>query len=112
VRAPLDPRELELMIKHIVFFRLKDQAEGGTKAENAARVKRDLEALAGRIPGLLRLEVGIDVDRSPAAFDVALYSEFTDQAALDAYQKHPEHLAAAAFIGKVRSERAVVDYVA
>jgi quinol monooxygenase YgiN len=100
------------MVKHIVFWRLKENAEGGTRAENAARMKRDLEALRGRIPGLLELEVGLDVERSPAAYDVALYSTFVDQAALDAYQKHPEHQAVAAFIGKVRSDRAVVDYLA
>ena len=100
------------MLKHIVFWRLKDQAEGATRAENGAQIKLRLEALRGKIPGLLKLEVGIDVERSPAAYDVALYSEFTDQAALDAYQKHPDHVAAAAFIGKVRSERVVVDYLA
>ena len=99
------------MIKHIVFWRLKDQAEGGTKAQNAALIKQKLEALRGRIPGLLALEVGLDVERSAAAYDVALYSEFTDQAALDAYQKHPDHVAAAGFIGKVRSERVLVDYL-
>jgi hypothetical protein len=100
------------MIKHVVFWKLKDQAEGATKAENAALIKRKLEALRGRIPGLLTIEVGLDVERSPAAWDVVLYSEFTDQAALDGYQKHPEHAAVAAFIGAVRSERGVVDWVA
>jgi hypothetical protein len=39
-----------------------------------------------------------------------LYSEFTDIDALNSYQKHPLHLEAAGFIGKVREDRAVVDY--
>ena len=31
------------MIKHIVFWKLKDEAEGGTKAENIAKIKSMLE---------------------------------------------------------------------
>lgn len=100
------------MLKHIVMWRLKDQAEGGDRAANAQRIKAALEALRGRIPGLLSLEVGIDVERSPAAFDLVLYSTFEGPEALAAYQVHPEHARVAEFIGRVRSERAVVDYVA
>lgn len=98
------------MVKHIVFWKLKDQAEGASREENAREVKARLEALRGKIPGLLRLEVGIDFNRSDAAYDVALYSELVDRAALEAYQRHPEHVAVADFVGKVRSARAVVDY--
>lgn len=100
------------MLKHIVMWRLKDQAEGADRAANAQRIKAALEALRGRIPGLLSLEVGIDVERSPAAFDLVLSSTFESPEALAAYQVHPEHARVAEFIGRVRSERAVVDYVA
>ncbi len=48
------------MIKHIVMWRLKDSALGNKKAGNARLVREKLEALRGRIPGLLRLEVGLD----------------------------------------------------
>ncbi len=98
------------MVKHIVFWRLKPNAEGATREVNARRIKERIEGLRGRIPGVRRLEVGIDVERSDAAWDLALYSEFDDAAALADYQKHPEHVAVAAFIGKVRETRAVVDY--
>ncbi len=98
------------MVKHIVFWKLKPKAEGGTREENAHRIQVLVEALAGKIPGCRRLEVGIDFERSDAAWDLALYSEFDDRAALDAYQKHPEHVMVATFIGKVRESRAVVDY--
>lgn len=98
------------MLKHVVMWRLKDEAEGADRATNARRVKTALESLRGRIPGLVHLEVGIDVERSSAAYDVVLVSEFEGAAALAAYQVHPDHVKVAELIGRVRSERAVVDY--
>jgi hypothetical protein len=98
------------MIKHIVFWTLADEAEGRSAAENAAEIKTRLEGLLGRIPGLLDIEVGIDISRTEASADVALYSEFADADALEGYQTHPEHVAIADFIGKVRTARMLVDY--
>ncbi len=98
------------MVKHVVMWRLKDVAEGADRAANAARMKRELETLRGRIPGLLSLEVGVDVERSSAAFDVVLISAHESPAALAAYQVHPLHARVAEFIGKIRSERVVVDF--
>jgi hypothetical protein len=46
-----------------------------------------------------------------ASCDVALYSAFENQAALDAYQQHPDHVAIKQFLGEVSEERYVVDYV-
>ena len=98
------------MIKHIVMWRLKDEAQGNSKSANAELVKDKLEALQGRIPGLLAVEVGLDVSATEASADVVLYSELEDQAALDAYQVHPEHEAVKAFVGEVTAARWVVDY--
>lgn len=98
------------MVKHVVMWRLKASAQGHARAELARMVKAKLEALQGKIPGLLQLEVGIDFSASEASAHVVLCSEFADRAALEAYQEHPEHLAAAAFIADVREERRVVDY--
>ncbi len=98
------------MIKHIVCFKLKEFAEGASRMENARRIKRELEALAGRVPGALRLEVGINTVADPMAYDLALYSEFASREALAKYQTHPEHQKIVQFIGKVREQRVVVDY--
>ena len=98
------------MIKHIVLFRLKDQAHGNSKAVNAQLIKEKLEALRGTIPGLLQLEVGIDDSRSDMSADIALYSEFTSPAALQAYVAHPAHQAVLPFIAEARLERRVCDY--
>lgn len=99
------------MLKHIVMWKLKDHAEGKSKAENAVVMKRMLEALRGKIPEIQFLEVGISVKPTDAAYDVVLYSEFRDEVALSVYQGHPEHVKVADFVAKIREERAVVDYL-
>lgn len=100
------------MVKHIVLWRLKPEAHGRPAADNARAIKQKLEALRGRIPGLLTIEVGLDFSRADNSCDLALYSEFESRAALDAYQAHPEHKAVMPFILEARSERHLVDYEA
>lgn len=96
------------MIKHIVAWRLSGgEAE---KAAAAKKIKTTLEALNGRIPGLLLLEVGIDFNRGETASDVVLYSEFVNREALSAYIVHPEHVAAAVVVKSFACERRVADY--
>jgi len=99
------------MIKHIVFFKLAENAEGRTRAENAIYIKNELEALKNLIPEIRLIEVGINSPEAPEGnFDIALNSEFDTMADLDTYQVHPEHKRVAAYIGKVRTDRACVDY--
>ena len=98
------------MVKHIVMLRLKDEAHGNDKQANARLIKQKIEALRGQIPGIIRLEVGVDFSRSDASADLCLYSEFESRAALDAYQSHPAHQAILPFIAEARSERRLVDY--
>jgi hypothetical protein len=99
------------MIKHIVFFCLADNAEGKSKIENAEIIKFELENLINFIPEIKKIEVGINAPNAPKTnFDIALYSEFDSFETLDIYQEHPEHKRVAAFIGKVRTSRAAVDY--
>jgi hypothetical protein len=94
------------MVKHIVFWKIQD----GPHGENAKQVKSLLESLSGKIPGLLKLEVGVDFSRTELSADVSLYTEFTDKAALDGYIVHPEHVKVVPFIKSVSLERRVSDY--
>ena len=98
------------MIKHIVFWKLKDEANGFSKIENAKAIKQKLESLQNQIEGLIKIEVGIDFLHSPESADVVLFSEFESKEALDFYQQHPLHKAIMPFIAEARSERRVVDY--
>ena len=61
------------MIKHIVMWRLKDNAHGNDSMTNAIRIKDKLEALRDTIPGIAALEVGIDYSRSDSSSDVLLW---------------------------------------
>lgn len=98
------------MIKHIVMWKLKDEAEGNSKAENAKIIKDSLENLKGKIKEIIDLEVGIDVNKSEQAYDVVLYSTFNSLEDLDSYQKNSDHIKVGSFVKKVANSRVVVDY--
>ncbi len=99
------------MLKHIVMWKLKDFAEGADKATNARILKEKLDACNNLTPGILKFEVALASAALEATYDVVLYSEFSDKAALDAYQVHPQHVALKDFIGAVRLERQCMDYL-
>ena len=98
------------MLTHIVMWKFKPEAEGADKAANLVRAKALLDACAGRTPGMRMLEVAIAQPGLECTYDLVLYAEFDDAAALDAYQNHPQHLAVKPFIGAVRLERQCMDY--
>ena len=97
------------MIRHIVLWRLREDTPDH-QARWASEIKTAFEALNGRIPGMLHLEIGIDLSRSPESSDIALYAEFESMKAVEGYRDHPEHLALMPLIRAVRTERRVVDF--
>ncbi len=99
------------MLKHIVMWKLKENAEGKGRIKNALLMKEMLETLQSTIPEIGMIEVGINVNTSDAAYDVVLYSEFRDEDALAAYQVHPDHRKVAEFVGRINDHRVVVDYL-
>ena len=98
------------MIKHIVMWRLLEEAEGNTKGTNLDLVKRKLYDLKSVIDEIDSLEVGDNINESEAAYDLVLITTHHDKNALVAYNNHPRHQEVASFIGKVVKERVVVDY--
>ena len=102
------------MLKHIVMWKLHPHAEGHDKVQNALKMKALLESCKSLVPGILNFEVALAhegiKDNLEATYDVILYSEFIDKAALDAYQEHPEHNAIKPFIAAVREARQCMDY--
>ena len=97
------------MIKHIVMWKLKDEAHGNDKATNAKLIKEKLEALSRKIDGLLKIEVGIDF-LGGGNFDVALYSELSKKEDLEIYQNHPLHQAVLPFVKEAVIDRKAVDF--
>ena len=96
------------MIKHVVMWKLK--GEGAEKAAAIQKVMATLATCKGIVPGMLKYEIGCDIGSDHAPWDVVVYSEFTDRAALEAYQNHPTHLAIKPVIGPLRESRGAVDY--
>jgi hypothetical protein len=98
------------MIRHIVMFTLTATDEE-QRARDIIDVRGRLEALVGVVPGLKSVTFEPDLGLIQAGhWDVVLVSEHDDNAALEAYQAHPDHQAAGAFIRTVTGDRATVDY--
>lgn len=98
------------MLKHIVMWKFKDEAEGRTRKENALWMKEHLEDLIGKIPEILALEVGVNECVAESAYDAVLISSFENEAAMNSYKRNPLHQAVSAYCKKVRESRVVVDY--
>jgi hypothetical protein len=100
------------MIKHIVLWKLKENADGKTRQENALELKAALESLKGKVAEIHALEVGLNFNPADTASDLSLYSEFKTREDLEKYQKHPEHLKVVELVKKVTQERRISDYEA
>jgi len=98
------------MIKHIVMWKLKEQALGVSKKENREELKNRLENLKNYIPEIIELEIGFSNAPNETVSDVVLYSRFNHFQDLEKYQKHPEHLKVVEFVKSIIEERRVVDY--
>ncbi len=98
------------MIKHIVMWKLKEEAEGNNKKVNTSIIKNKLNALVPVIQEILSLEIGENFNPTEAAYDVVLITTHNDRNGLAGYLNHPAHREAASFIGKVVAERKVVDF--
>lgn len=99
------------MIKHLVMFKLYEEAEGRSKAENSRIIKEELEALQGVIPEIRRIEVKINHEAASGEnYDILLESEFDSLEDLQRYAIHPAHLRVGEYVSKVRTARAAIDY--
>lgn len=99
------------MIKHIVMFKFKPEANGKTAFENATIVKNMLEALQGVVPTLKSSKVSYNSPKASADnYDLVLEAEFESMEALAEYIVHPEHKKIGEFMKDIRDFRACVDY--
>lgn len=98
------------MIKHVVMWRVSGNTPEAQLATRE-KVRQQFEGLRSLIPGLLTLEVGLDVSGVDYACDVVLYTEFDSPQALAAYADHPEHLRVRRELEGLRVARFQVDYI-
>ena len=98
------------MIRHICMFKLKDEFNGKSKAENITKAI-ELSQQIREIPSVIKFEVVTNCADAPESnFDLSLIFDFEDIDSLNEYQIHPKHLEFANFIHSVRERRACIDY--
>ncbi|NJN25832.1 MAG: Dabb family protein [Cyclobacteriaceae bacterium] len=98
------------MVKHVVMWKLKNEAEGHSMETNRITAKEKLESLPALISQIESLEVGINLNSSEAAFDLVLITTHRSMDDLSGYVAHEAHQYVAKFIAKIVSERKVVDF--
>lgn len=98
------------MIKHVVWWTLKERAEGATARENALKMKEILDNLH-TLPGLTDFEVSVTfLPSCTEEVAVILQSTHEDAAAFRAYMDDPEHKNVVEFARKVITARKAIDY--
>jgi hypothetical protein len=73
------------MFTHIVFFKLKNK-------EQVPEARDILLSMAGKIPELKELEVGVDVLHTERSYDLALVTRFDSLEDMNTYQVHEYHV--------------------
>ena len=95
------------MLTHIVIWKYRDDVEQFAREEHV-KLLRSLRIL---IPQVQSLAVGFDILHLSRSYDTGLVALFADQAALDAYTVHPEHVKVAAFGRQISEHVASVDFI-
>ncbi len=98
------------MIRHMVMWRLHDQAQGADKAANLAKAKDVLLSCAQVVPGIRTFEVATATPGMDCTHDLVLHMLVDDAHVLAAYQKHPQHQAIKPFMQAVVLERCCMDF--
>ncbi len=98
------------MVHHIVLWNLKEELSEQEKREAASNIKEKLEAVKEQVEGVVSLKV--EINELPSSNkDIGLISVFESVEALNAYQKHPAHVQAGAYVGSVTCGRTCLDYM-
>lgn len=98
------------MVKHIILWKLSEALEDSKKEEVRIGIKKNLEGLCGKIPGLVSMKININ-PLSSSNVDVMMDSTFEDENTLKGYQEHPEHVKVAdAFVRPYTVARSCIDY--
>ena len=98
------------MIKHIVMWKFKPEAEGKSRLENMEIVRELLYSLPPKISVIKKMEIGFDVAMGEGMTDLCLITEFESLDTLKEYAVHPEHVKVGECVRKVVESRQVVDF--
>lgn len=95
------------MIRHIVFFEMKDCPE---KERNTVQLAAHFQRISKQIPGVLSVETGQNYNCEKQFYGLCLNQSFESREALETYLIHPLHLQVREFVFQVIDHRIVVDY--
>lgn len=99
------------MIRHIVMWKLREEAEGASKRKNAEKLKLILEGLKINIEEIKNVEVGIQINNEDSdGLDVVLICDFLNELDFKMYTRNSHHKKAVKFIESVAEKRFYVDY--
>ena len=100
------------MVKHVILWQLKDELSAEQKNAVKAEIKKGLEGLAGKVPGLIDIKVNIN-GLSTSNADLMLDSTLESFDALKGYAVHPAHVAVADGVVRPNTKlRVCLDYEA
>ena len=95
------------MLTHIVCWKYKPETTPEQREEHIAKLRN----LPNVIADILSFSVGADILHLERSFDTGLAATYADEAALEAYNVHPEHQKVVA-IGREIAEKVVsVDFI-
>ena len=98
------------MVHHIVMWNFKEEVEESKKAALQADMAKHLEALVGKVPGLLTAKFVV-APLASSTHDMALVTTLEKTEDLKGYATHPDHVAVAdTYVRPYVTERACLDY--
>lgn len=100
------------MFTHVVMWRFKPEIKDEEKAGLKAAMKEHLEALTGKVPGLVSVHF-ITEPAIGSTHDMALVTVHESEDAISVYGSHPEHVKVAdTYVRPYTCERACINYKA
>lgn len=98
------------MVKHIVFWKMRENANGNDMYTNIKIAAEKLDAVAKMFPGLKKLTHHTCLFKGAHYWDYVEEMEFDSLESLKAWGAFPPHQELHDFVESIRTERAAVDY--
>ncbi len=97
------------MVNHVVMWKFREELSEEERKTAGETIRQKLYAVKDVAEGVLRLEVCVSTFPSSNR-DIALFSSFESEEALQAYQVHPVHLQAREYVRSVTCDRVCFDF--
>jgi hypothetical protein len=94
------------MLNHLVLMKFKPEVSEADIRD----LEKALDGLPDRISEIKVYEFGRDILKSERSYDFAIVGLFANVAALERYQKHPDHLPVVAKVQSMCSGIVTVDF--